>query len=349
MLRWRDAGCPGGLALVTLVGTHGSTYRRVGARMLVTGDGAVIRGLSGGCPQADIAERAREAMDQGCPQLVRYDLESGYDVLIEQGCGGELEVLIEPLTSATDLPPLIRARDALQQRREAGWLATCFRRGGRCPETVPRHCRSDDGDVGAVPGPREVVAIREHLAQRESRYPGTLTIGDDDWLIERLTPTHRLVVIGDNPGAQALARLSTALGWETVLITDRPRDEMIEPALSGCLTLALRPDGFGARITGDPQTSVVVMTHNLQTDIAWLEALADGAFAYLGVIGSRVRVARIHEATGLAAPRLHAPAGLDIGGETPEAIALSIAAEIQATLSGRDGTPLSVSDRPIHA
>src|SRR5215469_15879091 len=79
-------------ALATLTRTRGSTFRRPGTRMLVYGDGRVVCELSGGCPQRDIVARALEVIDSGTPRLVTYNAESGLDVLLEMGCGGELEV-----------------------------------------------------------------------------------------------------------------------------------------------------------------------------------------------------------------------------------------------------------------
>jgi xanthine/CO dehydrogenase XdhC/CoxF family maturation factor len=90
------------------------------------------------------------------------------------------------------------------------------------------------------------------------------------------------------------------------------------------------------------------MTHKLDTDIAYLQVLRDVPVAYLGAIGSRTRAAKLYEATGLAPPRLRAPAGLDVGSETPEEIALAIAAEIVAVSTGHGGGALSAIGSPIH-
>lgn len=105
------------------------------------------------------------------------------------------------------------------------------------------------------------------------------------------------------------------------------------------LTQALHFDGL---------TSVVVMTHNLQRDIEYLRALADLPLAYLGALGSRRRARMLCEGSGLEPPRLRAPAGLDIGAETPEEIALSVAAELLAVGRRRDPRSLSVGAGPMH-
>jgi xanthine dehydrogenase accessory factor len=77
-------------ALATIVRTRGSTFRRTGARMLVRADGTVVRGLSGGCPEQDIIGHARRVIASGQSRIVRYHRDSGFDVMMEMGCGGEL-------------------------------------------------------------------------------------------------------------------------------------------------------------------------------------------------------------------------------------------------------------------
>src|SRR5579859_8124559 len=114
-----------GAALATITQTRGSTFRRAGASMLVLRDGHLVCELSGGCPQRDIVWRAQQVIDSGQPALVAYGRDSNYDVMLETGCGGELEVLIEPLQPPHDL----RFLDAIAQlraRRQPGVMATVY-------------------------------------------------------------------------------------------------------------------------------------------------------------------------------------------------------------------------------
>jgi xanthine dehydrogenase accessory factor len=90
------------------------------------------------------------------------------------------------------------------------------------------------------------------------------------------------------------------------------------------------------------------MTHNLERDIEYLCELLPTPLAYIGAIGSRQRAGKLLEGCKAAPPRVHAPAGLDLGSETPEEIALAIAAEILSVTTGRGGTSLSASAGPIH-
>jgi xanthine dehydrogenase accessory factor len=90
-------------AFVTVVGSQGSTPQRPGARMLVLADGAVHGTIGGGCVEAEMARRARGAIENGRPVLTTYDLtpeQAGEEGLV---CGGRMEVFIEPLEATPDL------------------------------------------------------------------------------------------------------------------------------------------------------------------------------------------------------------------------------------------------------
>lgn len=342
-----------GAALATLTRTRGSTFRRPGAWMLVCGDGTVIRGLSGGCPEADIIARAKEVIVEQRARIVRYGRESGLDVMIELGCGGELEVLIEPLRCADDLrflAPLERCMEA----RTRGFVATLFARNGLCLEPRPRRLAYSAGAVREDDFKDErlsakVVAEIQSFVQASVSVE-QLTIDSDTFevLIEKLEPPHALFVIGVNAGAGALMHIGAQLGWDTTLIGHRPDLEGSSHLPPGGKFVYAPAEIVIRDLTFDARTAVVVMTFNLERDISYIRALSDTPLAYLGVIGSRDRCRKLCDATGLSPPRLHAPAGLDLGSETPEEIALAIAAEILASLTGREGGKLSTSACSIH-
>ncbi|MBV8157925.1 MAG: XdhC family protein, partial [Dyella sp.] len=130
-------------ALATITQTHGSTFRRAGASMLVLRDGRLVCELSGGCPQRDIVWRAQQVMESGRPQLVSYGRDANYDVMLETGCGGELEVLIEPLRDVADLQ-FLDAIAQLRALRRPGSLATVYAASG--DPLLPRPLRLVQGD-----------------------------------------------------------------------------------------------------------------------------------------------------------------------------------------------------------
>lgn len=342
-------GFAGGAALATLTRTRGSTFRRAGARMLVRADGQVVRGLSGGCPERDIVARALQVIDRGCAEIVRYNRDYGFDALLEMGCGGELEVLIEPLRSVEDLRFVDAVAHCLDTRTP-GYLATAYARDGACLAPQPRRLvwgqgllRDEFGDARLA---QAVMAQANGHARPVVERIDTQA-GAYDVLIEQLRPPHALLLVGIGAGTLALARYAQTLGWLTTLVD--PRDDAAPPELPpGVQLLRATPAQLRQQLRLDRHSSAVVMTHNLERDIEYLDALRDAPLAYLGAIGSRARSARLCAATGLAPPRLRAPAGLDLGSETPEEIALAIAAEILAVIGGRSGGVLSASDGPIH-
>lgn len=340
----------GGAALATITRTQGSTFRRTGTSMLVLGDGSVVCALAGGCPQRDIVQRALDVIASGVAQRVGYNAESGLDVLIEMGCGGELEVLIEPLLDDTAIAHLDALETSIAARQPA-WMASVFSPG---PPGQPRrsvwnaHGLLFDG----IADPQLLPAIQAHAAtpdaaQRPRLLPLTASGGAVEVLLEPLRPPLSLVIVGSGAGAQALAPLAQALGWQVTLVEQDPA--RLAPHASPTLrTLCATPATLAQQMTLDRYTAVVLMTHNLEQDIAYLRALKTQPLAYLGVIGSRERVASIVAAIEPAPAQLYAPAGLDIGSETPHEIALAITAEIQAAHHGRGGRSLRHSHGPIH-
>ena len=348
----RAADFAGGAAMATLVRTRGPVFRRAGARMLVFADGRIVRGLSAGCPEADIAGRAREVIASDEARLLVYDKQRGYDSLLELGCGGEMEVLLEPLRNRSDLIHAETIAACLRSRRPA-WLATAFAASdGRC---LPRPRRLlwdgqlrldewDDSDAVAKlfagMGPPDSRALPRvvDVATRE----GSLQV-----LLEPLRPATALVLIGVNSTTVALARLGRGLGWSVQLIDHRDDNPSPDTPVGADL-LCAAPSRLAEVAMLDPHTAVVVMTHNLGRDLEYLAVVRDHPLAYLGALGSRQRAAQMRDAIGTTATRLHVPAGLDMAAETPEEIALSIAGEIQAVIHGRDGRGLSHGDGPLH-
>lgn len=347
----QQEGFSGGAALATLLRTRGPVFRRAGARMLVYGDGRVVRGLSAGCPEADIVERTREVIAAGHARRLRYDREYGYDALLELGCGGEMEVLLEPLRGPGDL----RFAEAIArclQKRQQGVLMTVFAAEGRCLPRPRRLLCCGQPEFDELGDPRLLDALLSQIVS-ETATPAThvqeviTRSGSLQVLVERLQPVLALVLIGVNATALALARLARGLGWQVRLV-DHREDTPAPELPSDVALLRAGPQSLVPRLAPDARTAVVVMTHNFERDLDYMRALQAQPLAYFGALGSRQRAARMHAAIGATATPLQAPAGLDIGSETPEEIALAIAAEIQATVSGRTGGRLSAGDGPIH-
>lgn len=337
----RNAGTRAALATITR--TRGSTFRHAGTHMLVRGDGQVVCELSGGCPQRDIVQRALQVIEFQQPRLVDYNAESGLDVLMEMGCGGELEVLIEPLADSG-----AGAFAALQrciQERRAAWLATWFADGHavipprRLVIENGRVCHDEIGDALLLQSILEAIGGQP---DRSETLRLTSSRGIADVLLEPVSPPHALAIIGCSATALALLPVARTLGWQVTLVDGNAQHLRAAAPPEEVRTLCATPRDVRAKLVLDANSSVVAMTHNLEQDLAYLAALRDAPVAYFGALGSRERAARIRAA--LDGRNVRAPAGLDIGSEAPAEIALAIAAEIIAVHNGHGGGPLRDRD-----
>jgi xanthine dehydrogenase accessory factor len=318
--------------LVTIIRTEGSTFRRMGAAMLVLGNGSIVNTLSGGCPERDLVERAREVMECGQIRHVAYNEEQGLDLLLEMGCGGTLEVAIEPIISPDDLDFLPALEAALQARRPFV-MSTIF----PPPGTAGRPQRSYGGkavDPSGRPLPTGTTMC---------------DIGPDGRavLIEAFPAPITLLLAGASEEAWRLAEVASRIGWHGTIVDSSAERLSALTALSpGWNSMVGHPGTVHAAVGLDVDTAVVTMTRNLEQDIAYLRAGADAGAFYLGALGSRER-ARLIRAR-VPSPSLRVPAGLDVGSNTPSEIALAVVAEIMAARHGREGGSLSASDGPLH-
>jgi len=331
-------------ALATIVRTHGSTFRRAGASMLVRED-RVVCSLSGGCPENDIILRAQKVIASNAAEIACYNDETAGDVLFEAGCGGELDVLIEPLTQSADTRFLDQLAQMHTQRR-AGFMATLYANNA-APLPRPQRLICNGGvawsDIADAALANAILAIGTSGVPQARAF--SQRIDTCDVLFESVRPVHALAIVGANVAGIAMARSACALGWKTLLIDQR------EPpsALPGSVYfIKSTPATVVDKVSLDAHSSVLVMTFNIERDCEWLDAFARVPLAYLGAIGSRERAQRMRAVVARHGARLHAPAGLDIGSETPEEIALAVSAEILAVLNAREGCSLAGTATSIH-
>ena len=349
-------------ALATVVEVLGSAYRRPGARMLVTDDGQLTGAISGGCLEGDARQRARQAIFRGQPALVTYDTRDEEDPRhgLGPGCQGVVRILLEPLhfTDADNPVELLRG---FARHPEPAVLATVFATdaAGLRAAVGQRVLLSATGPLRGAPllaGPL-AEAARATLAQGLSRVLDIETdAGPVRALLEVLVPPVRLVVYGAGNDAQPLVHLAASLGWHITVVDGRPN-----------LATAVRfPEAAEVRIvpvreleTQHPDAGAyhVLLSHNYAYDLAALQTLLPTAAPYIGLLGPRVKAARLldelalteAEQQQLLRTRLHSPIGLDLGSETPEEIALAIVAEIQATHQQRNGRPLRERAGTVHS
>ena len=348
--------------LATLVRVKGSSYRRAGARMLLRPDAEPIGGVSAGCLEVDLQARVAEVLKLGEPQVARFQMGHELDLIwgTGMGCGDAAEVLLEPVTPGAPAPWVSACHDLLAHRRP-GALATVFAaRGGA---DLPVGTRVVLDAEGLSLGPDHPLRAELESALREvlaTEVAAGLTFacgaGEVDLLLEPLPPPFALWVYGAGENARPLARLARELGWFLGIVDHRPALATPERFPEADRLVVGHPPACLEGLPFDGRSAALVISHIYDKDRAAVAALLEQPLAYVGLQGNRARSARIiAEIEATHGPlsdeqrrRLHVPAGLDLGGGSPEVIALAMVAEVQATLAGHGGGRLKDRCGGIH-
>jgi xanthine dehydrogenase accessory factor len=348
-------------ALATVVHVEGSSYRRPGARMLVTEDGQLTGAISGGCLEGDALRKALYAINQQQNKLVTYDTTQEDDVQfgVQLGCNGIVHILFEPIDACRDCHPIRMLKELIGERRDAV-LLTLFSldRGAEQPGTALLYA---DGKVHTVLSghwqDRAMADVKEAFETRRSGFKEYL---NDKLLfqgfVEFVPPPPAIVIAGAGNDVLPLVDIMMTMGWHTTVVDGRAHYATSRRFGKAGRVLVARPEKVLEQLTTDPQTLFLLMTHNYNYDLALLRELAAKGFQYIGILGPRKKFERMladlqEEGLSLDQEQLaaiHSPVGLDIGAETAEEIAVSIVAEIKAVLAGRTGGALKEKQDPIH-
>jgi xanthine/CO dehydrogenase XdhC/CoxF family maturation factor len=347
-------------ALATVVCVAGSSYRRPGARMLITESGETTGVLSAGCFERDVYERAAKVILTGEPVLVKYDTTTDDDIVwrLGQGCNGVVHVLIEPATNER-VAGLMQLLAECAESDISGAVTTVFHVAGDTQMAIGTTALLYPD--GTIDGEFTIPAMFDDLIEVVTTSSSTMKRyetpnGYVDVFFEVIQPRPRLVVFGAGIDVLPVVGLAQNLGWHTTVVDTRARTSSRERFHEADTVLLSRPEDVLAQVMLSERTMVVLMTHNYLHDLELLRQLLPLPLPYLGCLGPKQRTERLllelfdNDTRRAAAQlrRLHAPVGLDIGAETPEEIALSIVSGIKAELSGRTGGHLREREGSIH-
>ncbi|MFD0694368.1 XdhC family protein [Paenibacillus sp. GCM10027628] len=308
----------GHAVLATVIYVEGHAYRKQGAVMLLMDDGRSVGSISPGCLEADLAVYRSVVWESGKPQMVEYDMRPAEDLGWGEtiGCGGLLRILLEPVAGKL-LECLLAIKASLDHGEPVELLRTF-------------------SDTYAVMTYEVCTAV--NLASNER-------LTDLSTYTSLFAPKPRVVVFGANEDAIPLAQMALSAGfrvvvadWRDSLCTrERFPGAEIEVAFPGELICSLK-------LTD--QDYVVVMSHQFQKDMVFVQGMMVSPLRYLGIMGSRERTEKMLE--GLERPDwLHYPVGLSIGSEGPFENAVSIVAQLIAIRRGalESGEQCSVAKR----
>ncbi len=288
--------------LVTVIETWGSAPRPPGALLAMRGDGLVVGSVSGGCVEDDLIDRVRNGERVTTPSLVTYGVTKDEATRFGLPCGGNLQLVQEPLL-------------------DAAWIDEVLRRTA-AHQLVARRLDIASGRVSIEPASR-----------------GEAFEYDGKALRALFGPRWRLLIIGAGQLSRVLAQMALALDFEVICCD--PREEYhLSWDIEGTTFSKRMPDDLVIDLQLDPHSAVVAVTHDPKLDdMALLEALKSPAF-YVGALGSRSNTTKRRQRLALfdlsadEIDRLHGPIGLHLGSRTPAEIAVSILAEVVAVRNG---------------
>jgi xanthine dehydrogenase accessory factor len=316
------------VVMATIIETRGSTYRNRGARMILQRNGGLTGLLGGGCFEGDLATRAKPVFENGRPTTVTYDMQSSDDAIwgLGLGCNGAVTIFLQRLDPDNHYQPL-------------GLLEDLSRQGGQLHMVI--ESSQDPLPAGHCWSDRE---LPDFLASAPPMAPGLSHLDLDDsqlaLFVADISPPIHLLICGGGPDAWPLANMAKTLGWQVSVADHRPAYAS-DKHFSQVDHVILFEDELDTQTL----TAAIVMSHNLHVDHRYLQCLATAPLRYIGMLGPTARrqqlLDEMGEQAGDLAGRLHGPVGLDLGGELPEEIALSLLAEIQSVVNQRPAAPLS--------
>jgi xanthine dehydrogenase accessory factor len=360
------------VAVATIVRRKGSVPREVGAKMLVHRGGRISGTVGGGCGEAEVWRSALNVIDTQRPSTVQVDLTEEIAMESQGVCGGIFDVFIQPwhntlLPGQPGQPGMQDFALAIQQALEGEYaivLITVVAASGLWRSQVGQHMlvHEDGGTVGSLEFPasmptsltapivenahRAIAAGKPHIEK--------ISGPENSWaelFVEPFLPPPVLLIAGAGHIAAPLASIAHLMRYSVSVTDDRAsfasheRFPNAKRVLVGDIEKTLR----NYPIT--PRTHIVLVTRAHAHDVQGLRAIIDSPAAYIGMIGSQRRVWAVFKLLhdeGVPAEKLlrvRAPIGLDLGGSTPEEIALCIMAEITRLRYGGSGIAMSDSLR----
>ncbi|WP_271766905.1 XdhC family protein [Aquimarina algiphila] len=323
----RQQGIPAVMA--TVVDVEGSSYRRPGVGMLILENGTVTGAVSGGCVEKEVLRQAQSVFKTGSPKVMTYD--GKYRL----GCEGLLYILIERFEMTNS------GIEAVQKHLKS-----------RTPFEIKSMYSKAEQNLSMM---GSVVLFKENQEFVFSNKVNTRIDVSLDFFQREIQPCFRLVIIGTEHDAVKLGQLASMTGWEVEIIGSPHHPKYLKDFPGVTRVINATPEEL-CLDNIDDQTAIVLMTHNFAKDLLYLQAIKDTQPVYIGLLGPARRREKLLSAFIEYFPEvadefldsIHGPAGLNLGAETPQEIAISIIAEVLATIRNQTPIPLQEKKGAIH-
>ncbi|RCS26339.1 XdhC/CoxI family protein [Polaribacter sp. WD7] len=314
--------------LASVVHLNGSSYRKPGVRMLISEDLNYVGAVSGGCVEKEIIQRSTSVFLDGKSKIITYD--GRYRL----GCEGILYILIEPFFVTDNfLASYSKAILNRETLKIESWYAL------------------QDESFGTF-GSQITFNNKQQFTFSNKFEPKKNTIS----FTQIVQPAFRLIIIGGEHDAVKLCKISANLGWQVDVITAAKDSKQLHD-FSGATTVVGESPETIQFSNIDKHTAIVIMNHSYVQDLKYVIQLAKHQAKYIGILGAPKRRERLFsdlfdyvpDISDAFLDTIYTPAGLHIGAQTPEEIAVSILAEILSVVRKKEPFSLRNLNGKIHS
>ncbi len=337
------------VALASVVNVEESSYRRIGARMLVRSSGIWTGGISGGCLEGDALKRSLKAIFNNTPSKVVYDTmeDDNNQIGVGLGCNGKIEVLFTPI-DPSDPHNEIEILRSIKDTEHPQILIKAIEGEDHLGKSLLVHPGQNlEGFCGI-----SSTDLEECLNEvRELRKPKIYSFDNSETsvkiLVEFIRPETKLIIVGDNYDIRAMLGIATELGWNCIVVG---KSKKLSKEIYKKASKVLEYED-GHQLVVNDYTAIILMSHDYNHDKNLLPVFIEKKPAYIGMLGPKKRFVKMKKELALKdtdLASLYTPTGLEIGAESPEEIALSIASEIIAAFRNKRGGFLREKEGTIH-
>ncbi|MFY0602474.1 MAG: XdhC family protein [Flavobacteriaceae bacterium] len=311
---------------VSVVALDGSSYRRPGVRMSICENESMVGAVSGGCVEKEILRQSQSVFKNDLPKLMVYD--GRYRL----GCEGILYILIEPFDPSENF--YIAFENQWKSRQEFE-IITHF--------SKKEEARFKGGSTFIFSEKPFPISKNETIDVSLETFSQAIKAG------------LKIIIVGAEHDAVELCKYASLTGWDVTIVAP-PNDLKTIDNFPGATNYLGIDESTFAREIIDAQTAVVIMTHSFVKDLKYLGSIRDKRPMYLGLLGpSKRKNKMIHELfeyypdiDDKFVDCIHGPAGINIGAETPQEIAISIISEILTISRNQEPMLLKNKKTGIH-
>lgn len=351
-------------ALATVTEVEGSSYRRPGARMLVTNDGQFTGSISGGCLEGDALRRARRVMATNKSETIVYDstdIEEDLQHGAQLGCEGTIHILLEPIDYNDQNNPVELLRKTSRQEQPVVLVTILSAKNSISHLSGKRILVSDQtqqidltgsaaSDLQILDDGKSALNSGQSLTQNYQIEESVVRL-----FLEVIAPAPQLTVFGAGNDAQPLVKMAVNLGWRVHVVDGRMPQATVQRFSEAESVKVVKIDDLKKHQFSAGYA--VLMSHNYHYDFAVLQQLVSfSPVNYIGILGPKKKTDRLLDdlqQNGIIlnddeSLRLFGPVGLNIGAETAEEIAVAVMAELLAVKHKTKAGFLRDLDGPIH-